>query len=158
MSRYWEPAVTHRDRRYARRPEVGWVIAVNRKPWIVLDVREHDADSEFEYEVGLRPLDNEKHYGIRVPRHAWSVWHALPEHFAICHSCGELASCRDHERAIYAAEQSKRMERELKLLPGCCPACQREHIDADRPPGPSRPQLRRDLLGPSWLEGHFRVA
>lgn len=124
MKRHWSPAIVRPGSGHTRRPEVGWLIAVNQKPWVVLDVRECDADSEYEYEVGIRPIDSDKHYGIQVPKFAWGVWHALPEHYAVCHSCGELAPCREHENGLRAAAAAKRMEHELKLLPGCCPACQ----------------------------------
>lgn len=123
MSRYWSPAIVARGGRLPRRPEVGWIIAADRKPWVVLEVRDGDGQ-EVEYEVFVRPLDGTKHYGMRVPPHTYQAFHHLPEHFAVCHSCGELAPCREHERGLYAAREAERMEHELKLLPGCCPACQ----------------------------------
>ena len=121
MSRHWSPAM--QGVRFARRPEPGGLIAIRRKPWRVIEVNELDSE-EFEYEIVVTPLDGDRQHVASIPRHAWDAWSNLPEHFAICHSCGELAPCREHERGIYAAEQSKRMDRELQLLPGCCPACQ----------------------------------
>ncbi|EFQ84734.1 hypothetical protein HMPREF0063_10075 [Aeromicrobium marinum DSM 15272] len=124
MTRYWTPALKpFGPSSLSKRPEIDSIIAVNRKPWRVLEVRDHP-DADIDYEVFVKPVDDEQHYGFTVRPHAARQWWELPEHYAVCHSCGELAPCRGHEQAQYAADQARQLEHEMRLLPGCCPGCQ----------------------------------
>lgn len=136
----WAPAMSKTH--YDRRPPVGQLIALDRKPWRVLTVEDVPAD-EWSDEHRDRWLDDnmpdpwhyrpfevvvEDAFGQRGrltvgPRH-FASWHVLPEHYAVCVSCGELAPCLHHTSMLAAQRVMKRVEHDMQILPGCCPACQ----------------------------------
>jgi hypothetical protein len=138
---YWQPAVrgivTH-----SRRPEVGALIAFDRKAWHVVEVRERDpidwSDRAREqwlslrmpeawehrpYVAILRPASGgrSQHLGIEPWHYGW--WENLPEHYAVCVSCGELAPCSEITAERSAKREMERFERLARVLPGCCWAC-----------------------------------
>ena len=141
MSRYWSPAMTERS--VAARAPIGSIIALNRKPWRVVEHAEilpGDWDEESRetwlrmntpdpwphapYKLVLTPMPEGPQYLALIRPWQYVRWNILPEHYAVCVSCGELAPCREHQRTQFAAEQMKKTEHEMRLLPGCCPACQ----------------------------------
>lgn len=136
LGRNWAPAMSRRV--YDRKPPVGELIGHDGKPWRVLSVEDIPAhDWSDPARVEATPSWYGRPFRVMVespegddcgsmvvePWHRMT-WHVLPEHYAICVSCGDLAPCRAHQ----AAEQSERamvkLEREMRLLPGCCPSCQ----------------------------------
>lgn len=81
-----------------------------------------------------------------------SGWDLLPEHYAVCASCGELAPCRELEKArameVAAVYANQKLERDLSILDGCCWSCgevithrqkriEFEGDNADLPGGPA---------------------
>lgn len=155
--RIWSPAVEHLQRRYARRPEPGWLIAMNREVWVVVDVRDHPVEEGQMEVVVHRPDQPDPHYVATLDRDGWRQWQALPEHYAVCRLCGDLAPCKAHTDAILAAEQAIRMERELRLLPGCCPACQ-EPVTSRQKSITFEGEYVRNPLGPVDVAFHLRRA
>jgi hypothetical protein len=141
MRDYWEPAVrgavTH-----TRRPEAGMLIAFDRKPWRVVEVKDK-APVDWSDEVRdywqqcrmpdpweLRPYNvlvttvsgGKVHHLSILPWHqGW--WAQLPEHYAVCVSCGELAPCMEITAERNAKEQMRRFELLANVLPGCCWGC-----------------------------------
>lgn len=143
LNRYWTPAVSAGHTR-DRLPPVGAVIAFDRKPWRVLAIdqldplnwsdRERDAWQEYgmpdpwdrqPVRVRVEPIGGGKARGLRVEPWHYSGWYStLPEHYAICVSCGELAPCTHltaQRQAVAAMEAQDKQDR--KLMPGCCPGC-----------------------------------
>lgn len=49
--------------------------------------------------------------------------HVLPEHYAVCHRCGDLPPCRETVMDRLVAEATTVMEQALALRPGDCHAC-----------------------------------
>lgn len=139
--RWWSPAMS--TSHYDRRPPVGALIALDRKPWRVRTVEDIPADewSDEHRDVWLRDgmpdpwrsrpfrVEVESPAGIEAgtatvgPRNH-PTWHVLPEHYAVCVTCGELAPCREHTAMKQAEAEMARLEKQMRLMPGCCPACQ----------------------------------
>lgn len=137
----WRPALSVQQ--YSHRPERGALIALNRQPYRVRDIidippeswsdraRSHWTESgsptpwgRAPFEMHLTPAQGHEELVARVEPWHRAPWHTLPEHYAVCASCGELAPCRGHREELEAAEGMRRLERDLRLLPGCCPGCQ----------------------------------
>lgn len=155
--RTWSPAVEHPQRQYARRPEPGWLVAMNREVWVVVAVREGDEHDDHVWEMIVhRPDEPNRHHGARFG-YGVRAWFPLPDHYAVCRLCGDLAPCRQHTNAILAAEQAIRMERELRLLPGCCPACQ-EPVTSRQRSITFEGEYVRNPLGPVDVAFHLRRA
>ena len=129
MSRDWYPLRNHPD--YARRnsPQIGDTIAINGTyhPWVVADIRTYDeGDASARIVLALRKIDTldlaesvTAHIG--VPKLPHPALHVLPERYALCSCCGELAPCSAEveDRTIAAmAARDARYE-----TPGICPAC-----------------------------------
>lgn len=141
MSGYWRPALSRWNHR--QRPNDGELIAVGRKPWRVVEIREVDpqdwGDDDRQrwmvermpdpwrsapYELILEELSEGKRYGAVVrPTVHYDAWQPLDEHYAVCNKCGELAPCRERGRAEVAEREMKRAEKQMQVMPGCCPAC-----------------------------------
>lgn len=139
---YWEPAVRG-ARSFERRPPMGALIAVDRRPWIVAEINERDAidwpdKARDEWlRIGmpetwdrrpfvavLKPAQGGKTVHLEInPWHWSSWWTALPEHYAVCVSCGELAPCREITAERQAVDQMRRFERLASVMPGCCWGC-----------------------------------
>lgn len=139
----WSPAMS--TTRYERRPPVGELIAYRREPWRVLSVEDVDqgawSDDARDYWLlrGMPEPTTWHHRPFNVvvesvpggqmgdlkvgPRHS-PTWHVLPEHYAVCVTCGELAPCLAHTAMLQAEAEMARIEKQMRLLPGCCPACQ----------------------------------
>jgi hypothetical protein len=105
---------------YGKRPEVGQIIAADFKAWRVIDVTDIPG-TETGYEVRMIPL------GVADPqRHMVQVedranFEVLPEHYAVCATCGDVVPCREvvgERRAVEAVEELERYDD-----PSVCPAC-----------------------------------
>lgn len=142
MRDHWQPAVPG-TRTYARRPEIGALIAADRRPWRVVEVNErqavdwHDRAREEWLSAGLpeawdrrpfivvlRPARGGKAVHVEInPWHWSSWWEPLPEHYAVCVDCGELAPCLEITAAYQAAHDMRRFDMLASVLPGCCWGC-----------------------------------
>jgi hypothetical protein len=180
--RPWKPSeyITCHD----TRPPVPCLIAIDRKPWRLIDIQEVPTSSwkkedweEHERrflwkrqrgepfpspdEWDARPIDlivaevkGGKEYVSRARPWGYRLhgWLVLPEHHAVCGSCGELAPCREYEREQLenwlAAQAREKFEKDLAKMPGCCWSCGEvithrqksiafEGENADLPGGPS---------------------
>lgn len=136
MSR-WQPAMVVRH--YDRRPPVGGLIAYQRKAWRVLAVEDYPREewtAEQEEAWAGRAIRGHEPMRVEVsspdgsevgrmtvgPRYV--SWDVLPEHYAVCVSCGELAPCVEHTSMVAAQAAMAQAERDMATLPGCCAACQ----------------------------------
>lgn len=132
-----------------RRVSVGDVVAVERRAWEVTHVRVEDPTTEEElrlrayvapyreerlpYSVTLRRLHGPKHenensraeVGFRV-----GVWweQPLPRYVdgrvPLCSCCGHPWPCLIADQERLAAKELQTAERQMRLMPGCCPACE----------------------------------
>ncbi|RKN61897.1 hypothetical protein D7231_32005 [Streptomyces klenkii] len=84
---------------------------------------------------------------IAPASHAWQV---LPEHYAICRACGDLAPCR-HETAEHQADEETALARvRLTFPPDACMGCGEAIAGRQKSvtfPGPNL--WRPDLRGPA---------
>lgn len=144
MSSYWTPAVpTVGLPSPHRRPEVGTLVALGRKPYRVVSVTDvapafwddHAAEmwrgrgmpdpwpsAPFHVEV------SDPSQGDQLGRITVQPWHydalcSLPEHYAVCSRCGELAPCREITAQRAAIPVMQRLDRLASTLPGCCWGC-----------------------------------
>lgn len=127
VSRYWSPAVTE-ERIYSKPPPVGALIGHMGKAYRVTAIDDIppdliEPDEDRPYRVRVLPVGSDREHGMRVHRRRGQSWHVLPEHYAICAACGDLAPCVGHESAVAARRAAERAERDMQVLPGCCPAC-----------------------------------
>lgn len=97
-------------------------VGMRHRPWVVHDVRPRD---EGRTSIIVRPIGDEFDFAqhnisLGMSRHAYV--HVLPEHYAVCHRCGELPPCSEvwtETLSDAAAEKASRYEVE-----GVCPSCQ----------------------------------
>lgn len=144
MSAYtprWRPSAS--TTRYSR-PDPGQVIAVNRIPYRVVEIREIDP-------ANWRPEERDAYLkgaaGTPAEQWAWRPWalvadelpagrrrhlrvsgrtvswHVVGEHYAVCVQCGELHPCRHITTEAEVARQGEEAERLMNIGPGCCWSC-----------------------------------
>lgn len=145
----WRPHGVDRVGRHAR-PQVGDVVAYDRAAYEVTHVsdatptpkeEERLAGYQDTYRARMAPYRvtvkrlygprNEEHEndrqerGLRIPVGAFDP---LPQYrhgrVPLCSCHGHPWPCLEADQQADAAVAAQRMERELALLPGCCPACQ----------------------------------
>lgn len=144
----WRPEGVERSGR-SKRPEIGAVVALDRRAWEVMHVSDAEPTPEEQerigsyrpayrdnlrpYRVTLRRLHGEKHerendraeVGFRVRA---GVYNALPayEHgrVPLCSCCGHPWPCVDADQQRQAEKEMRAAEKAMRLLPGCCPACE----------------------------------
>lgn len=80
---------------------------------------------------------------------AGEFFHTLPEHYGVCHRCGELPPCREYELDQAVASAAQRMAALMAIPPGHCLGCGEaitHRMNAHRFPGPNllRPDLGED--------------
>lgn len=105
----------------------GDVVAVDyhgfrHKPWRIYEIKPRDDDW---FDAILRPdgaeFDFAKHnQTIGIRRHAPIF--RLPEHYGLCHTCGEISPCSE----VWTADVSQRhVEQDARFeVEGICPSCQ----------------------------------
>lgn len=146
--RDWHPhGIPHIGR--GDRPEVGAVVAYDRRAWEVRHVSDADPTPEEQkrlshyrqpyrdqaspYKVTLRRLHGAPHenensagdLGVRVRAAAYNPLPAYPNgRVPLCSCCGHPWPCLEADQQAQAAKELKRAEKALRLLPGCCPACE----------------------------------
>lgn len=146
----WHPMGVDNRSRYGsgRRPEVGQVVAYDRRAWEVTHVS--DAEPEPDevarlnayvppwrermqpYRVSLRRVHGAKHerennvgdIALRVRVGGWAFPTYLNGRVPLCSCHGEPWPCIEADQQAQAEKELKRAEKVLKLLPGCCPACE----------------------------------
>lgn len=142
MRDYWQPAVTDGHATYGARPVAGSLIAFERRPWRVVEVKDKDpVDWDDDVRTywqqwgtpepwSLRPYNAliQAPTGGKIHHLSIKPWHrswfsTLPEHYAVCVSCGELAPCREVSAKRNAVREMERFERLASVLPGCCWSC-----------------------------------
>lgn len=136
VPRYWSPALIERSD--YREPPIGELIGFRGRAYRVIavdEIPETDwTDDERDWlsrrtwghrphRVRVLPVDDEREHGMRVSPWQSPIWHVLPEHYAICATCGDLAPCAGHHAARAAAEAARRAEKDMAVLPGFCPSC-----------------------------------
>lgn len=132
-----------------RRVAVGDVVALDRRAWEVAHVLVADPTAEEEerlrgyvepwrserlpYRVTLRRLHGPEHenensraeVGFRIGVY-WQE--PLPQYVdgrvPLCSCCGHPWPCLTADQERLAAKELKDAERQLRLMPGCCPACE----------------------------------
>jgi hypothetical protein len=143
----WRPAEV--SGRYDRsRPKVGDVVAYDYRAWEVTHVRDAVATPEEEeqlagyvqqfrdqaqpYRVSLRRVhgapherENDQHLiALRVPPRAYGEFPTYAHgRVPLCSCHGHPWPCREHVEHLAAEAALKRAEREMAILPGCCPEC-----------------------------------
>lgn len=165
-----------------RRPDVGELVAWDWRAWEVMHVRVLDpTDEETErldhypkpvqalllpYAITLRrvhgaPAKGENSVGdigLRIPVGSSASFPRYTDNrVPLCSCCSHPWPCRENVDGVRAAAELEKAEREMRLLPGCCPACQ-EPITARQKtisfPGP----YVRNPLAPSDPSYHLRRA
>lgn len=158
------------------RPNVGATVAFDRRAWEVRHVTEADLMPEEEkriagyrepyrtralpYRVTLRRLHGPKHprendvgdIGLRVPVAAYDPLPAYPNgRVPLCSCCGHPWPCLEADQQAQAAKELKAAEREMRLLPGCCPACEEPVTSRQKSITFGGPNVRNPLAeGPTF--------
>jgi hypothetical protein len=158
------------------RPKVGAVVAYARRAWEVRHVSDTDPSDDEEvrlaryvqpyrdemqpYQITLRRLHGAKHerensagdIGLRVRA---AAYHPFPEYpngrvpLCSCHS--HPWPCLEADQQKQAAKELREAEREMSLLPGCCPACQEPVTSRQRSITFGGPNVRNPLAeGPTF--------
>lgn len=137
----WSPALIDRVC-YDRRPPVDAVIGFDHKPYLVLAIDDvhpanwtDDEQAEWQqagmpdpwlrapFRVRVQPLPDGRPGGFRIGPRTYVTWYLLPDHYAVCVSCGEIAPCRELTGRREAEQAMVRFEMLAGILPGCCWSC-----------------------------------
>lgn len=171
----WRPEGTTTN--YGRRvPEVGEIVAYDYRAWEVTHVRVDDfaedeaerashyrpeyRDRERPYSVSLRRIHGERHdrensrqeIGLRIRAFThWSLEVYQDGRVPLCSCCGNPWPCITSIQQEQAARELKAAERELRLMPGCCPACEEPVTSRQRSITFGGPNVRNPLAeGPTF--------
>lgn len=142
MRGFWRPAVVDGTAVGVRVPKVGQVIARDRRPYRVLEAVERrpvdwsdnhrqaweqagmpDPWAGIPTVVVLQPLPSGAPVHVLVGPTAYGWFHGLPEHYAVCVGCGELAPCHEVTARAEAKRIMERVDWLSSVLPGCCWGC-----------------------------------
>jgi hypothetical protein len=139
----WTPLECHRPTEIGKIP-IGSLIAFDYRPHRLIEVHERAFDlwppaiqAEFERESRSGPeswwarvqtiaLQPDGRPGAKASHRlvrAHCRLHVLPEHYAVCHRCGELPPCREQVMDRQVAEATAVMDQAMALRPGDCHAC-----------------------------------
>ncbi len=175
----WVPeGVTNRR----RRPHVGELIAFEYAAWRVIhcdvdDLRDGEEkilkgivpsyrDQAQPYRLALRREMGPAHerensaqdIAFRIPARYFRGWDLYETgRVPLCSCCSNPWPCRNLINETAAAAEARKLEHELKLLPGCCPACQ-EPITARQHTIEFPGEYVRNPLGPVDVQFHLRRA
>jgi hypothetical protein len=173
--RIQEAEYDRRRREHNIHLQPGMLVILNRAPYRIVEIREKPDDlwpARFE-ELWSKALDGWRRYGRgKEPQRAtWRdrpvnvvvvpdgggpvehrigrasyVWDVLPEHYAVCRSCGELPPCREEELDKVVGTQLAKSERLMAIPAGNCMGCGEgisHRQKSERFPGPNlwRPDL-----------------
>jgi len=142
----WLPAGVSRNRK--RRPDVGDLIALDHAAWRVMHVITDDTLTEREenwvngyrpeiraghmpFKVSLRREHGPKHenenskqdIALRCSASFYGFDTYETDRVPLCSCCSDPWPCRMLIAEDKAKTAAREMEAEMKLLPGCCPAC-----------------------------------
>lgn len=174
--RRWNPEGVKRP---DGRPEVGTVVAHDRRAWQVMHVAVVDPESDEErdlmravtapfrdrqmpYRITLRRLHGAKHerensvgdvaFRVRAGSHYPQPFPAYANgRVPLCSCCGHPWPCLEADQQAQAAKELKAAEREMSLLPGCCPACREPVTSRQRSITFGGPNVRNPLAeGPTF--------
>jgi hypothetical protein len=84
------------------------------------------------------------------------VWDVLPEHYAVCRSCGELPPCREEEIERATASQMTETLRLMAIHPGACMGCGETIGGRQKTVGFPGPNLWRPDLADGTVRFHAR--
>jgi len=164
----WHPA--HVAHGYGRgRPEVGEVVAYERRAWKVVLVTveeptpdEQDAvdrytaawrDMALPYRIRLQRIHGEP----RDRENTHSDWFPAYPHgrVPLCSCHGHPWPCLEADQQAQAEREMQRVEKALRLLPGCCPACEEPVTSRQRSITFGGPNVQNPLAeGPTF---HLRL-
>lgn len=176
----WHPSGITRS--YDRhRPEVGTIVAFDRRAWEVRHISDADPepyeadrlvsyapawrDRMRPYRVTLRRIHGAPHerensvqdVGLRVGTSAYAPLPTYPNgRVPLCSCCSHPWPCLEADQQAQAEKEIRAAEREMSLLPGCCPACQEPVTSRQRSITFGGPNVRNPLAeGPTF---HLRRA
>lgn len=138
---FWMPSLSRRS--YSPRPEVGALIGLDFRAWRVERVEDvHPGDWSDEirsawvaagspdpwarapFRVVVTPAQGGKEHMATIDNpYRAHAWHILPEHYAVCVKCGDLAPCRESIEADRAEREVRRAVAAMSVPDGACPAC-----------------------------------
>lgn len=143
----WRP--DHTSNGYNRaRPEVGDTVAYDHRAWEVTHIADADPTPEEQdrlnlyvppwrermqpYRISLRRVHGERHerensrqeIGLRVPVGSYSLPVYRHGRVPLCSCHGHPWPCLESDQQREAEAAMEKAERALRLLPGCCPACE----------------------------------
>lgn len=177
----WHPMGVENSYRRSR-PKVGQVIAWDYRAWEVMHVADAEPTVEeaelltgyrepwrtesMPYKISLRRLHGEPHQRensfrgvpLRAPARMATSTFGIYEggRVPLCSCHQHPWPCRDMCEEAKAADAMAEAERELRLLPGCCPACQEPVTSRQRSITFGGPNVRNPLAeGPTF---HLRRA
>lgn len=160
-----------------RRPVVGDVIAYDWRAWEVMHISDAEpTEGEVEkmahyrepyrsqmapYKISLRRLHGPKaerensagDVALRAPAGMSPSAFGIYEdgRVPLCSCCTHPWPCRDMTEAARAADAIKKTERELNLMPGCCPACEEPITSRQKSITFGGPNVRNPLAeGPTF--------
>lgn len=143
----WRPASVSTAR--PSRPRVGDIVALDRRAWEVMHISDDEPTPEEQERIGayrspyreqampfrvtLRRLHGEPHesengrqeVGFRVRAAAYNPLPAYPNgRVPLCSCHGHPWPCIEADQQRAAEAEMRKAEKALRLLPGCCPACE----------------------------------
>jgi hypothetical protein len=171
----WHPMGTPRGGRRTR-PGVGAVVAYDRRAWEVRHIDDAEpTDDERErlagytqpfrdqmqpYRVTLRRLHGAQHerensagdIGLRVRAAAYDPLPEYPDgRVPLCSCHSEPWPCLEADQQAQAAKELRAAERVLRVLPGCCPACEEPVTSRQKAITFGGPNVRNPLAeGPTF--------
>lgn len=172
----WHPTGT--DRRYGttRRPNVGDTVAYARRAWEVMHVADAEPtpeeaeslaarapkwrDEASPYTITLRRIHGPEHerensahdVGFRVPVSAYRPFETYRNgRVPLCSCCGHPWPCLEADQQAWAKKELQRAEREMRLMPGCCPSCEEPVTSRQKSITFGGPNVRNPLAeGPTF--------
>lgn len=158
------------------RPQVGDVVAYDRRAWEVRDIVDADATHEEQerlatlvepyrterrpFRVTLRRIHGAPHerensardIALRVRANAYRPFPVYPNgRVPLCSCCNEPWPCLDADQQAQAAKELREAERQLRVMPGCCPACEEPVTSRQRSITFGGPNVRNPLAeGPTF--------
>lgn len=171
----WRPEGVARE--YGRRrPTVGDLVAYDYRAWEVAHVKMRDFEDDDQaratgyrpqhydemrpYSVSLRRIHGERHehensrqeIGLRVRAFTYGGFDRYADgRVPLCSCHGHPWPCRDSDQQAQAEKEIKAAEKELRLLPGCCPACEEPVTSRQKAITFGGPNVRNPLAeGPTF--------
>lgn len=175
----WHPAGVARE--YGRRrPAVGDLVAYDHRAWEVTHVKLRDFDGDDQeradgyrpqyrdemrpYSVSLRRIHGERHesensrqeIGLRIRAFVYGGFDRYENgRVPLCSCHGHPWPCAESDHQRQAEKEIKAAEKELRLIPGCCPACEEPVTSRQKSITFGGPNVRNPLAeGPTFHLRH----